>query len=196
MAAQGLNNKLLVFFNIYQVYHCTNPQCSHFNSYALLSLFFLMITVSLTSYRDMFLKDECISHKGSHINDLWLPLFSKTACRVQNLKFIFFSYQWFCLFFHMFEKSFPLLQSYFSITCIPCTSTSLVSWYSLYPDTCCHTTCTKKIVRPTATCLTSFPNLPLTIYFFPSFDDHFHNSSFHVCSYRTLALLSYPANKH
>lgn len=74
--------QLFMFINIYQVYHCTNPQCSYFNSYALLSLFFLMITISLINYRDMFPKDECISHKGSHINDFWLSLFNKTACHV------------------------------------------------------------------------------------------------------------------
>lgn len=119
------------------------------------------------------------------------------SCMKPKIYFLIHSISGFVCSSRCLKKSFPLLHSYFLTSCIPGTSTkSSVNWYSLYPVTCCHTTHMEKIVRPTTTCLTSFLNLLLTISVLPSFDDHFHNYSFHVCSYRRLALLSYPANTH
>lgn len=108
-------------------------------------------------------------------------------------KFILFSTISVILFFCMLEESLPPFHSYFLIACIPGTSTTpSVNWYSHYPVICCHTTHTKQIVRPAMPHKLCQP----PFIFFSSFDDHFHNSGFHVCSYRTLALLSYPTNKH
>lgn len=53
-----------IFF-LKQITDFTNAQLSYLNSYS-----FLTIAISLTSYKDTFLKDESnSSHRGSHIND-------------------------------------------------------------------------------------------------------------------------------